>query len=342
MNVDFLIIGQGLAGSALALNLLDLGSSVLVVDREDAFSASRVAAGLVTTVAGKGMNLSWRQSEYLPDALDYYSKLELSSGKKFFHLLDSLRIFDSEKQREKFEAKRQELAGWVNHADREDLAQWKADHGGFLMTQGGWLDTQTYLQIVRDRLGNSYRCATFDADALIISSGKIQWEDITAKRIILCQGAAAFTEEGFFSHLKHRSAKGEILTVKIPGACEKQIINCNGWLIPLGNEKWRAGATYEWNDMQGNTTEAGRYEIEDKIRNFTDLPFQVIEHTAAVRPILRSSKPVIGHHPDFPEVSFFNGLGSKGVTTAPSVAQHFADHLVNHSELDPDLILRMI
>lgn len=339
MQVDFLIIGQGLAGSAMAMALMDQGASVLVVDREDTFSASRVAAGLVTTVAGKGMNISWRQSEYLPDALAYYRKLEDISGRIIFHSLDTLRLFDSEQQRIKFDAKRGSLTGWIEEADEADLSKWNAEHGGFIMTQGGWLDTKNYLQVVRDILGDSYRCDSFHEDDLVISDSEVQWKDVKSKRVILCQGSSGLMEGGLFSFMNHRCAKGEILTVSIPSACEENIINCNGWLIPLGNETWRAGATYEWEDMSDANTEAGKLEIEEKIRRLTDLPFQVIEHTAAVRPILRSSQPYIGHHPQYPEVSFFNGLGSKGVTTAPSVAKHFAEHLINGCDLDSSLVL---
>jgi glycine/D-amino acid oxidase-like deaminating enzyme len=339
MNVDFLIIGQGLAGSALAMALIDLGASVMVVDREDEYSASRVAAGLVTTVAGKGMNLSWRQAEYLPEALAYYRKLEEISGRKLFHSLDTLRLFDSQKQRDKFNHKQDQMDAWIGEATTVDLSKWNADHGGFIMKQGGWLDTKTYLHVIREILADRYRSDSFQEADLIISDDKVNWKDIIAGRIILCQGAKGLTEDGLFSFLNHRCAKGEILTVSIPDAPEQKIINSNGWLIPLGNKLWRAGATYEWSDMSGATSEAGRSEIEGKIIKLTDLPFQVVDHTAAVRPILRKSQPYIGNHPDHPEVSFFNGLGSKGVTTAPSVAAHFAAHLVTGCMLDSNLTL---
>ena len=95
--MDYLIIGQGLAGSAMAMALRELGAEVFVVDSEDANSASRVAAGLVTTLAGKGMNPGWRQAEYLPAALDYYGALESASNERLFHPSEILRLFDSEK-----------------------------------------------------------------------------------------------------------------------------------------------------------------------------------------------------------------------------------------------------
>ncbi len=93
MKVDFLIIGQGIAGSTLALELLKREKSVLVVDRQDTGSSTRVAAGLVTPLTGKGMNTAWRQEEYLPKAVAYYHALEkeldrLERAKTFFAVSD--------------------------------------------------------------------------------------------------------------------------------------------------------------------------------------------------------------------------------------------------------------
>ena len=339
MEVDYLIVGQGLAGSALALALVDLGASVMVVDGADENSASRVAAGLITTVAGKGMNVSWRQSEYLPEALAFYSRLESESGKKLFHPMDTLRLFDGDKQRVKFENKQEQIGEWVEGAEAVDLSEWKAEQGGFVMKRGGWLDTKLYLEVVRGVLGESYRRDTFLEEDLEIGDGCISWKEVTAERVILCQGVRGFTEGGLFSYLSHRSAKGEILTVSVAEASEERVISRNGWMIPLGGQRLRCGATYEWEDMAGSPTEEGRSEVEQKIRDLTDLPFEVMEHSAGVRPILRKSQPYVGYHPEHREVCFFNGLGSKGVTTAPSVAAHFAQHLVNGVELDEDLAL---
>lgn len=339
MDVDFLIVGQGLAGSALAMALVDVGASVLVVDGEDENSASKVAAGLVTTVAGMGMNLSWRQGEYLPEALAYYGRLEELSGERLFHPMDTLRLLDGEKQRVKFENKKELLVGWTEDADANDLEGWNAGYGGFLMKHGGWLDTKLYLALVREMLGDGYRVDTFLEGDLELEGGVVGWKDVRAKRVVLCQGARGLTEGGLFSYLEHRSAKGEILTISLPDASEEKIVNRNGWLIPLGNGRWRVGATYEWEDMNGNITEEGKSVVEGKIKNLTDLPYEVLEHSAGVRPIIRKSQPYVGHHPEYPEVSFFNGLGSKGVTTAPSVAAHFAQHLVNGVELDTELAL---
>lgn len=345
MEVDYLIIGQGLAGSALAMALLDEGASLLVVDREDSHSASRVAAGLITTVAGKGMNPSWRQSAYLPEAMAFYRDLERVSGETLFHAMDTLRLFDSEKQERKFLNKRDLLGQWIDDVDPDDLTGWKADFGGFLMKRGGWLDTNKYLKVIRRILGDKYRVADFDEKDLKFENGTVTWQDVDAKRVILCQGAGGLrsqhgsVDESLFAYVDHRSSKGEILTVKFAEANEGKIINRNGWMIPIGDGEWRCGANYDWQDLENGITQAGREDVEGKIQSLAHASYEVTSHTAGIRPIIRKSQPYIGHHPEHPEVSFFNGLGSKGVTTAPSVAVHFAKHLVHGEEIDPELVL---
>lgn len=340
-----MIIGQGLAGSALAMALIEQGASVLVLDREDQHSASRVAAGLITTVAGKSMNLSWRQSAYLPEAMAYYRGLESVSGEVLFHSMDTLRLFGNEKQQRKFSNKREELEPWIEDAAKADYEGWKAECGGFLMKGGGWLDTNKYLKVIRGLLGDSYRVADFSEHDLKFENGGVIWQEVNAKRVILCQGAAGLrsqngsVDESLFAYVDHRCGKGEILTVSIADANEEKIINRNGWMIPIGEGHWRCGANYDWDDFAEGGTEAGRKYVEGQIQSLTDQSYKVVSHSAGVRPIIRQSQPCIGHHPEQPEVSFFNGLGSKGVMTAPSVAAHFAQHLVSGAEIHSELLL---
>ncbi len=339
-EVDYLIVGQGLAGSAMAMALIELGASVVVLDREDANSASRVAAGLVTTVAGKGMNLGWKQAEYLPEALAYYLRLEKVSGRKLFYCKELLRLFVSEKERVKFEKKRELLTKWVTDAKVADLERWNGEHGGFVMLQGGWLDTNVYLDLVRGLLGERYRVGEFDSDKLEVNGERVIYSGISAGNVILCQGSRGLTDSNnLFSHVDHRSAKGEILRVKIEGQSQDQIISCNGWMVPVADGEWRVGATYEWDDMEATPTAAGRAEIEKKLKIMTSADYQILDHQAGVRPIMRNSQPYVGTHSEVARVKFFNGLGSKGVITGPSVAKRFAEHLVNGDELDSELCL---
>ena len=48
--IDILILGQGLAGTSLAINAISEGKTVMVIDNGHQSAASMVAAGLVTPV----------------------------------------------------------------------------------------------------------------------------------------------------------------------------------------------------------------------------------------------------------------------------------------------------
>ncbi|MDC0088282.1 FAD-dependent oxidoreductase [Akkermansiaceae bacterium] len=143
----------------------------------------------------------------------------------------------------------------------------------------------------------------------------------------------------WFSYVPHRSAKGEILTLKIKGLDSSVRYHANGWLAPRGNDCWKAGASYDWVNLDSEPTQEGRDEVLARLETWLskDLEIEVVDHAAGVRPIIRNSRPVIGFHPDRPQLGFFNGLGSKGTLMAPAVAEHFAMHLCGKCELDEEL-----
>lgn len=347
MQVDYLIIGQGLAGSALAVELLRRDQKILVVDRKDAGSSSRVAAGLVTPLTGKGMNPAWRQLEYLDAAKEYYHRLEQESGRKLFHASPVVRVFQSEKERAKWDGKRQEHSEWA-HDTNELTESIRADHGAIEMSEGAWLDTLAYLHVVQDRLMDvgAWREGDFSEEDVSMTPTGIEWQDVSAKKIILCLGAYGLSDvagyKGWFSHIPHRSAKGEILSLWVGGLDEDKRYHANGWLAPREGGLWKAGANYEWKKLDSEPTESGREEVLAKLRTWLseeDVPMEVIGHEAGVRPIIRNSRPLVGFHPEMPQVGFFNGLGSKGTLMAPAVAAHFAACLCGECELDEELAL---
>ncbi|MEO1857840.1 MAG: FAD-dependent oxidoreductase [Rubritalea sp.] len=344
MEVDFIIVGQGLAGSALSMALMRRGKSVAVVDSNDPSAATRVAAGLVTTLAGKGMNQAWRQAEYLPEAIFYYQDLERESGTQLFYPHSVLRLFKDLKEVAKFGRKVDSVKEWVV-ADVAEIPpnQLHADFGGFEMAHGGRLDTAAYLKVVRQIIESEglYLEQTFDEESVELSAEGVSWNGIHAQKIILCQGYAGLAK-GRFSNLKHRSAKGEMLTVRVNQLDSERVISRNGWMVPIGDKLWRAGATYEWDDLSTNPTAEGCSEVEQKVTDLTSLPFEVVGHEVGVRPIIHRSQPVIGLDSTTPQIGFFNGLGSKGVITAPSVAEHFTSYLLGESELDPELSLARV
>ena len=208
-----------------------------------------------------------------------------------------------------------------------------AEHGGVMWKGGGWLDTRRFLEASKGYFREHGFFEVREVD--------IEGPDPNADVTVLCVGAAGLGA-GPFEFLPERRAKGEILTVRILGFSEDRILNLNGGLVPLGGGLFRAGATYDWREFNDTITPAGRAQIEELIQSFTSLPYEVVEHVAGVRPIVRRSQPVIGRHPERDDLAIFNGLGSKGVLYAPGVADRLAAHLGEGTAIESDLHVQAV
>ena len=274
------------------------------------------------------MNPSWRVAEFLPEAMRFYRMVERILGEEFFHETPVLRLFHDAGERVKFEEKRADLEPWVDRVLEKADCTIHAEHGGVIWKGGGWLDTRRFLEASK---GYFREHGLFD-----VREVDIEQPDPEAEVTVLCVGAAGLGS-GPFGFLPERRAKGEILTVRILGFSEDRILNRNGWLVPLGGGLFRAGATYDWSDFSDTITQAGRAQLEELIQSFTSLPYEVVEHVAGVRPIVRRSQPVIGRHPAVEGLAILNGLGSKGVLYAPGAAERLAAHLCEGAPIGEDL-----
>ena len=333
MSSEVIIVGQGLAGTCLAWRLWGRGREFRLLHSESRRSTSSISAGLLTPVTGRSLNPSWRLEEFLGEAMSFYRDVEGILGEKLFHEVPIVRLFSDGEEPRRLESKREVVQPWVGGMLAGGNSPYLAPHGGVIWKAGGWLDTHRFLEASR---------SFFSQEGLVDEVEVNLVEPLRGGGVtVLCAGAAGL-EAGPFDFLPERRAKGELLTVRIPGLPEDQVVSRNGWLIPLGGGLFRAGSTYRWDDLTDRITDAGRQEIEALIRSLTNFPCEVVEHVAGVRPIVRQSRPVIGRHPQDQNLAIFNGLGSKGVLYAPGAAERLAAHLSEGTGIEEDLDVRSL
>jgi glycine/D-amino acid oxidase-like deaminating enzyme len=75
MEVEFLIIGQGISGTWLSYYLEKANRSFIVLDNEQPNSASRVAAGIINPVTGRRIVKTWMIDELLSFLIPAYEEL---------------------------------------------------------------------------------------------------------------------------------------------------------------------------------------------------------------------------------------------------------------------------
>ena len=348
MAIDFLIVGQGVAGSLLARSLLARGVTVRITDADRVNSASQVAPGIVNPLAGQRLKPAWCVDDALPHAVATYQAIEAETGNtgRFWHPTPIVRVILDDAQRAIFDKRFHEdsarpyigevLAPGALGPDIHDA------HGSFVARCSGWLDAAALTRHLRQRFA--------EAGQFVPSTGHEPHADAVGAplpiggeavgRVIFCDGWRG-ANGPWFGSLPWRPARGEMLDVTterpfLPEPYRGCILNRSKWLLPLGDNRYRAGASYAWDDFEGGPTDEKREEILDGLRALVRASFKVSNHRVGVRPVIAGHRPVAGLHPLYPRLGIFNGLGSKGVLHAPWLADRLADHLLNGTDLPSD------
>jgi len=344
--VDALVVGLGLAGCSVVWGLVGRGLDFRVVEAasvECGAGASRVAAGLVTPVTGRRMTVSSMVPLCLPHAQGYYPEVEKMIGRRFWYPIDIVRVFKNADEREALRRMVEaggEAAFSVGEVhSSQQMREWgmrSADWGGFGMCGGAWLDTAAYLDGTRRWLAERGLLieGRVEADDLQWQESGVRWGGTVAREIVFCHGLAARDDALWGEWLSFRPAGGDILEVRVDGLAEGRVYNCGGrWLAPRGDGVWRCGASYDFQSPESLERGAARRDLENWLDSVVVGRWGVCGQLYGVRPIIRQSQPVAGRHPFHPRLSILNGLGSRGVLTAPWAAQGLLRHLYAGEEL---------
>ena len=306
------IIGHGLAGAILAETLSGAGYPVQILD-DGGPASSRVAAGLYTPLTGRRLVRSWQLESALLVVNRFYPALEKTLGAHFFHPLSSIKIFRSQTEREEWETRK-------DHdftREREVSAlPFRCPWGGCEVRGGGWVNLPRMLDALKNR-----------------RKQKGEWGSLDSPEITIWAEGVKASENPLWRDVGWRNAHGDILTLSIPDLAEEHIYHPGKFLLPVGNHLFRCGATYAWNQKSFAPRQQGRLELETALAEVLTVPFKVVDHQAAIRPVAMARVPVAGPHPEQPEHWIFNGFGSKGVLMAPWMAGRIVEYLQSGAEL---------
>ena len=322
--VDYLIVGGGIAGLCFAEFCFQNNKSFRLITDESQ-NSSRIAGGLYNPVILKrftGLEDAGLQLDYLDE---FYSKIESRTGVQINFPLPLLRKFFSI----------EEQNNWFQAADQPKLAPFLSteiinknipgidapfNYGKVLRT--GYLDTALFLKSYHRYLGehNLIINETVDYSALLINDSEIQYKDISAKKLIFAEGFGIHANP-YFNHLPLDGTKGELFIIKAPELKLIDIINTSVFILPLGNDLFKVGATYNWEDKTALPTSEGREELVLRIKEILQCNFEIISHYAGIRPTVKDRKPLLGRHETHKNLFVLNGLGTRGVMLGPYSAK---------------------
>jgi glycine oxidase len=344
--LDYLIVGQGIAGAMLSWFLLKENQKVLVIDEYNPSSASNIASGITKPITGKRFVKTWLADELIPFAQDTYSDFETRFRDKFYHPALFIKLFDSIKAQNDWSV-RCASPEYIAYLQNENIIylddkKVKNDFGGFEINGGSKLETDKFLSHYRNYLKENKALLEekFSFNDLAEEEDSISYKGIKARKIIFCEGANAI-HNPYFKFFPFQLAKGECLILRIENFYTDRVLNSEVLIMPLPEKDlYYVGATHEWYFDDDQPSAKGMNELLGNLSAVLRLPFEIVEHKAAIRPTVKDRRPFIGFHPEFPNIGIFNGMGTKGISLSPYFAKHFTEHLLHQKPLQPEVDIK--
>ena len=335
--IDYLIIGSGLAGISFSEIALQNNKSILVL-ADNSQNSSQIAAGLYNPVILKRFSEVGHAKEHLQVMNEFLLDLEKKLNSKIDIKTPILRKFFSI----------EEQNNWFTASDKINLAPYlstslifknyqsiDSPFGYGEVLQTGYVDTALLLSSYKDFLikNQLFLEASFDYDLLEEQPNGIRYKDIKAKNIIFAEGFGVHANP-YFKHLPLDGTKGELLIIKAPLLNLDVILNTSVFILPLGNDLFKVGATYNWEDKTAIPTEGGKKELVARIKEIITCDFEIIAHQAGIRPTVKDRRPLIGTYEHHQSIHILNGLGTRGVMLGPAMAKALFEKIEYQKPLD--------
>ena len=338
--------GQGLAGSILAWYLIKENKKVVVVEDKNASSATEVASGLMHPVTGRRIVKSWRADEFIPIAVNLFQQIENELNTRFFYHLPILEIYHDHGHRN----------DWMNRSITTGIGEFIgkdynvqelpksliAPLGALELKKTGWLDATAFKLAMQQWLiaNNAYREGTIDYHSLQKEKDIFCYQDFTFDKIIDCRGYYSSLSTSW-SYLPFNPAKGEeIIFTSNNNDLWKDFIYHNTFkIIPTNKHEFRFGATYAWNECTNEITSDAKEKLINGLTSLLNSPFEIVGQRAGIRPATKDRRPFLGKHPIDKNHFIFNGLGSKGVSAAPTLAKEMSDFLLHNKAINQEYTL---
>ncbi|MFD0932669.1 NAD(P)/FAD-dependent oxidoreductase [Psychroflexus salinarum] len=339
---DVLIVGFGIAGLSFAKQL-EIRSKTFDVISDESQQSSKVAGGVLNPVALKRYNLAWNADVLMSEAIEFYNHFNTDSDKNYFKKVPVYKLFSSVEDQN----------NWIVASDQPKLEP-------FLNTNISSLDSsvqskykagevlQSHLlelkRLIEDKKSNYRKASKFFSEHIEYNEIEFRNESVVYKdreygSIVFCEGFGVVNNP-FFKWLPIYGNKGEYLIFKSTDLNSNQkILKSKNFIIPLGNDLYKFGATYSREHLDDQPTENARVELKAKLSEMINCHYEIVDQVAGVRPTVRDRKPILGSHPEYRNLFILNGFGSRGVMAAPSLSEKLVNLMFQNKEVDKEISL---
>jgi len=352
---DVLIVGQGLAGSLMAWQMLSNNRSFKIIDRvhfdkgltehpstHPQQCASWASTGIVNPITGRRFVKSWIFDDLNEELVNTYKALSELLGHTYFKPQKLFRTFSDLKAENDWSVKAGSAdyeAYFIEEKFSLPPVFLKPAKGmsvnkcGRLSVRELLVDLRTYLQ------ENDYFVSgSFDFDELKYNTEDLSYPSIPAKRIIFCEGAHVSTNP-LFNYLPLNSSLGESFVIRCKDLELDRMVKHGFFFIPLGNDLYQVGTSWNTSQKEISITEKARTDLEKYLAENLSCSYEIVSQSAGMRPTLLGRRPVVGAHPKYKNAFILNGLGTKGVSIGPYFARQLFEFIFHEAAVNQEVLL---
>ena len=340
MQVDYIIVGIGLAGISFCEQLKANNKTFVVFDNGSQQS-SIVASGLYNPVVLKRFTSVWKSKEQLEIALPLYESIEKKLSIKLDYKIPVYRKFASlEEQNDWFSASdKPKLSEYISTKIIKNISPYIYASFGFgEVLQSGRIDVKTLVEAYKAYLlkDNLLIEDAFSYNDLKEEIDFIQYKNIIAKHVVFTEGFG-MVKNPFFKHLPLAATKGESLIIRATDLKIDYVLKSGVFIIPLEDDLYIVGATYEREDKTNVTTKKAKEELLTKLNKLISCEYEITNQVAGIRPTVKDRRPLVGQHKIYKNMYVLNGLGTRGVMIGPYVAKQLYNFIENSIPLEKDI-----
>jgi len=325
------IIGFGLAGANIAWQLFKKKQPFVIYSLKENHS-SRVAAGIVNPIVFKRLTKSWNADILMDYAEKFYTKKEETLSVKLLARKSIHCIFSNLQDENDWSVKQNDnrFQHFLEPVANKKFENVSMPYGCGGVVTFGPLNINLFLD---------QSLAFFENEGIKIYQKSFDYSTVLGnpkELFIFCEGIGII-KNPFFNYLPLKPTHGETLIIETDQLNFTDVLNKNMFVLPLGNNQFKIGATYNWEITEPITTENGKNELLKKFEQLTSCSYKVIDHQAGIRPTVNDRRPLIGTHPIYKNAHVFNDMGTKGVLISPYYSAQFISYLLNEKLLDQEV-----
>ncbi|MBS1947219.1 MAG: FAD-binding oxidoreductase [Bacteroidetes bacterium] len=336
MHYDVLIIGQGISGTFLSHCLLKSNLSFLIIDDARPNAASRASSGVINPITGRRLVKTWMIEELMAYAIKSYRQIGEDLGIECIQETKMIDFFPTPQIRDAFLSRYEADKTFLNLPENENNLRgyFNYDFGYGEIRPVYLINIQPLISSFRKKMFAAGKLleANFKATKLKVEEHKISYNDISADKLVFCDGMESFTNP-WFKNLPFAPNKGEALIIEAKDFYAEDVFKKGISIVPLKNNLFWVGSTYEWKFTNDQPSKTFCKKTETLLNQWLKAPFKIISHFASVRPATLERRPFVGFHPVYKNIGILNGMGTKGCSLAPYFAHQLVQNIINRSPI---------